>query len=329
MKVLVTGGAGYIGSHVVLNLLESGYDVTVIDNLCTGNENLIPNNSEFINCNINELEKVDSIIKKNDFSAIMHFAGYIKVEESITFPDKYYTNNTKNSEQLFNICIKNNLSNIIFSSTAAVYGNSSHTNLISETTELKPLNPYGESKARTEQYLLKQEAKDINYIILRYFNVAGADPKMRSGLISKNTTHLIKIISEVAVGERDKVIIFGNDYNTPDGTAIRDYIHVSDLADIHIKALEFMIENNKSEIFNCGYGHGYSVKEVLDVANKICNNKIKVQNGKRRVGDAEILVSDIIKLKQMIDWTPKYNKLDFIIKTAIDWELKLQNEQIT
>ena len=329
MKVLVTGGAGYIGSHVVLSLLESGYDVTIIDNLSTGNKNLIPNDAEFIKCNINELEKVDSIIKKNDFSAIMHFAGFIRVEESITFPDKYFTNNTKNSEQLFNICIKNNLSNIIFSSTAAVYGNAPHTDLISETTKLKPLNPYGESKARTEQYLLKQITTDINYIILRYFNVAGADPKMRSGLISKNTTHLIKIISEVAVGERDKVIIFGNDYNTPDGTAIRDYIHVSDLADIHIKALEFMIENNKSEIFNCGYGHGYSVKEVLDVANKICNNKIKVQNGARRTGDAEILVSDIIKLKRMINWTPKYNKLDFIIKTAIDWEFKLQNEQIS
>ena len=329
MKILVTGGAGYIGSHVVLSLLNSGYDVTIIDNLSTGNKYLIPNDVEFIKCNINELEKVDSIIKMNNFSAIMHFAGFVKVEESITFPDKYFTNNTKNSEQLFNICIKNNLSNIIFSSTAAVYGNSSHTNLISETTELKPLNPYGESKVRTEQYLIKQKAKGINYIILRYFNVAGADPKMRSGLISKNTTHLIKIASEVAVGEKNKVIIFGNDYNTPDGTAIRDYIHVSDLADIHIKVLEFMIENKKSEIFNCGYGRGYSVKEVLDAANKICDNKIKVQNGARRAGDAEILVSDIVKLKRMIDWTPKYNKLDFIIKTAIDWELKLQNEQIS
>ena len=329
MKILVTGGAGYIGSHVALNLLESGYDVTIIDNLSTGNKNLIPNDAEFIKCNINELEKVDSIIKKNDFSAIMHFAGYIKVEESITFPDKYYTNNTKNSEQLFNICIKNNLSNIIFSSTAAVYGNVSQTDLISETAKLKPLNPYGESKVRTEQYLLKQINTDINFIILRYFNVAGADPKMRSGLISKNTTHLIKTVSEVAVGKRDKVTIFGNDYNTPDGTAIRDYIHVSDLADIHIKALEFMIENKKSEIFNCGYGHGYSVKEVLDVSNNICKNKIKFQYGTRRVGDAEILVSDVIKLKRMIDWTPKYNKLDFIIKTAIDWELKLQNEQIS
>ena len=236
MKVLVTGGAGYIGSHVTLSLLESGYDVTVIDNLSTGNKNLIPNDAEFIKCNINELEKVESIIKKNNFTAIMHFAGFIKVEESITFPDKYFTNNTKNSEQLFNICIKNNLSNIIFSSTAAVYGNVSQTDLISETAKLNPLNPYGESKARTENTLLKQKTKDINYIILRYFNVAGADPKMRSGLISKNTTHLIKTVSEVAVGKRDKVTIFGNDYNTPDGTAIRDYIHVSDLADIHIKA---------------------------------------------------------------------------------------------
>jgi len=326
MKVLVTGGAGYIGSHVAISLIESGYDVTVIDNLSTGNENLIPNKAEFIKCNMNELEKIESIIKKNNFSAIMHFAGSVKVDESIIFPDKYFTNNTKNSEKLFNICFRNNLSNVIFSSTAAVYGNVKQTGLISEKTKLEPLNPYGESKIRTEQYLLKQKSKDINYIILRYFNVAGADPQMRSGLISDKPTHLIKIASEAAVGKRKAVTIFGNDYNTPDGTAIRDYIHVSDLAGIHLKVFEFMIEKKQSEIFNCGYGKGFSVKEVLDVTSKICKKKINIQNGDRRIGDAEILVSDISKIKQMLDWTPKYNKLDFIIKTAIDWELKLQNE---
>ena len=329
MKVLVTGGAGYIGSHTVLSLIESGYQVTVIDDLSTGNINLVPNKAEFINCNINELEKIDSIIKKNSFSAIMHFAGFVKVEESINFPDKYFTNNSKNSKQLFNICLKNNLTNIIFSSTAATYGNVTHKRLISETNPLNPLNPYGESKVRVEKYLLEQKPGDINYIILRYFNVAGSDPQMRSGLISKESTHLIKIASEAAVGKRKGVTLFGNDYDTPDGTAIRDYIHVSDLADIHIKTLEFMIKKKQSEIFNCGYGKGYSVKEVLNVANNICNNKIKIQNGARRPGDAEILVSDVSKLKQMIDWTPKYNKLDFIIKTAINWELKLINEQIS
>jgi len=327
MTILITGGAGYIGSHVALNLIDAGYKVTIIDDLSTGNDNLIPNNAEFIKCNINELEKIDSLLKKKKFSAIMHFAGLINIEESIKFPKKYFKNNTDNSIKLFDVCISNKLSNIIFSSTAAVYGDSGKNNIISETNELKPLNPYGESKFKAEQYLLKQNPKNVTYIILRYFNVAGADPKLRSGLISKNPTHLIKKTSEAAVSKRDSITIFGNNYDTYDGTTIRDYIHVSDLADIHIKALELLIKKKRSEIINCGYGKGYSVKEVLDMANVICGNKIKIKNGPRRTGDAQILVSDISKLKQLIDWTPKYNKLDYIIKSSIDWELKLLNEK--
>ena len=326
INILVTGGAGYIGSHVAISLLDAGYNVTIIDDLSTGNAKLIPTNAEFIKCNINDIKQIELLLREKKFAAIMHFAGFVKGEESVNFPEKYFTNNSKNSEQLFNVCIQNNLKNIIFSSTAATYGSSAQKDLVSETAILKPLNPYGESKVRTEQYLLKQNSNDISYIILRYFNVAGADPQMRSGLISKNPTHLIKIASEAAVGKRKEVTIFGSDYDTPDGTAIRDYIHVSDLADIHIKVLEFLMKKKQSEIFNCGYGKGYSVKEVLDVANKLCENKIKFQNGARRAGDAKILVSDTRKLKQMIDWTPKYNKLHFIIKTAIEWELKLQNE---
>ena len=327
MTILITGGAGYIGSHVALNLIDAGYKVTIIDDLSTGNKNLIPNNAEFIKCNINELEKIDSLLKKKKFSAIMHFAGFVSTEESIKFPKKYFENNTNNSEKLFDVCISNKLSNIIFSSTAAVYGDSGKNNIISETTQLKPLNPYGESKFKAEQYLLKQNPKNVTYIILRYFNVAGADPKLRSGLISKNPTHLIKKTSEAATSKRDSITIFGNNYDTYDGTAIRDYIHVSDLADIHIKAFELLIKEKRSEIINCGYGKGYSVKEVLNMANLICGNKIKIINGPRRTGDAQILVSDISKLKQLIDWTPKYNKLDFIIKSSIDWELKLLNEK--
>jgi UDP-glucose 4-epimerase len=202
---------------------------------------------------------METLIKKKKFDAIMHFAGYIQVEESVKFPKKYFENNTENSKKLFDICIRNNLLDIIFSSTAAIYGNSSKSNIISEDCKVNPLNPYGESKVKTEEYLIQQNSKKINFIILRYFNVAGADPKLRSGLISKESTHLIKIASEAAIGKRDKVIIFGNDYDTYDGTAIRDYIHVSDLADIHIKSLDFLLKKQQSQIFNCGYGKGYNL----------------------------------------------------------------------
>jgi len=329
MEVLITGGAGYIGSHIALNLLDAGYEVTIIDDLSTGKKNLIPSKAEFIHCNVDELEKIEPLLKTKKFAALMHFAGFIEVEESVSYPEKYFQNNTTNSIKLFDLCLKNDLSNIIFSSTATVYGNPTHKGLVSETDDIKPINPYGESKVRVEHYLQQFDSSKINYIILRYFNVAGADPEVRSGLIKKNPTHLIKIASEAAIGKRGNVKIFGNDYNTPDGTAIRDYIHVSDLADIHIQVLQFMLEKKRSEIFNCGYGRGYSVKEVLNVTNSLCNNKINILNAPKRPGDAEMVVSDISKLQQMIDWTPKYNKLDFIIKTAIDWELKLQNEQIS
>tara|TARA_B100000029_G_scaffold515190_1_gene621022 strand:+ start:28 stop:999 length:972 start_codon:yes stop_codon:yes gene_type:complete len=323
MRILLTGGAGYIGSHITLNLLDHGHKVTVIDNLSTGNIRLVSNKAAFIKCDIDDEKKIESLLKQEKYDALMHFAGFIKVEESINFPEKYYNNNTIKSKKLFDVCIKNGLSNIIFSSTAAVYGNSKKNNLISEMDKINPINPYGQSKAETEKYLIELNSKKIKFIILRYFNVAGADLKMRSGLISKQPTHLIKILSEVATGKRKKITIFGNDYETPDGTAIRDYIHVSDLADIHTKVLEFLIKTKKSEIFNCGYGEGYSVKEVLDTANKIYNNKIKIEIGARRVGDAKMLVSDVSKLKQMIDWQPKYNKLNTIIQSSIDWEKKL------
>ena len=329
MNIIVTGGAGYIGSNIALALLDAGYEVTIIDNLSTGNERLIPSKAEFVKCNINDIEKLENLINKKKFTAIMHFAGFVEVEESVSYPEKYFENNTTNSIKLFDLCLQNGLSNIIFSSTATVYGNPAHKGLVSETNDIKPINPYGESKVRTENYLRQFDSSKINYIILRYFNVAGADPGMRSGLIKKNPTHLIKIASEAAIGKRGGVQIFGNDYNTPDGTAIRDYIHVSDLADIHIKVLQFLLEKKQSEIFNCGYGKGYSVKDVLNVTNSLCKNRINILNSPRRMGDAEMVVSDIGKLKRMIDWTPKYNKLDFIIKTAIDWELKLQNEQIS
>ena len=325
MKILLTGGAGYIGSHATLSLLDNGHQVTIIDNLVTGNKKLIPNKANFIKCNINDTSILSNLLKKEKFDILMHFAGYVQVEESMNNPKKYFKNNSENSKILFDTCIANNLNNIIFSSTAAVYGNPINQKPISEKGELKPLNPYGESKILTENYL--QNNSKINYIILRYFNVAGSDPQMRSGLTSKNATHLIKIASEVAIGKRKKITIFGDDYPTPDGTAIRDYIHVSDLADIHLNSAEYLINIKKSQIINCGYGKGFSVKDVLAVFKKINKNSMRIENGERRVGDSAMLISNVSKLNKLLKWKPKYNDLNFIIKTAIDWEKKLSNEK--
>ena len=239
-----------------------------------------------------------------------------------------FINNTNNALIFFKTCIKNGIKNIIFSSTAAVYGNPKKT-LINENSSLIPLNPYGKSKLKTEKILMQLKKKyKINYMILRYFNVAGADNKMRSGLISKKSTHLIKIATEAVVGKRKSISIFGTDYNTFDGTGIRDYIHVSDLADIHLKSLEYLLKTKNSTIMNCGYGKGYSVKEVLDYMNKICNGKLKINHKNRRIGDATSLVADIKKLKKTIKWKPKYNDLNIILKTALKWEKKLRNEKI-
>jgi len=327
MKILLTGGAGYIGSHVLLSIIENNHDVVVIDDLSTGNKNLIPKNIKLINTNINNTEKISNVLQEEKFDLLLHFAGFIKVEESVQNPDKYFKNNTDNAIDLFETCYKHNLRNIIFSSTAAAYGNPINNNLIKENEHLKPLNPYGESKVKTEKYLLNNEDK-YNSIILRYFNVAGADPDLRSGPISDKSTHLIKILSEVAVGKREKISIYGNDYNTADGTAIRDYIHVSDLANIHLETAKYLLENKISNIFNCGYGKGYSVLEVINAANKISGNKIKFEYNKRRPGDAEKLISDVDKLHQNINWKPKFDNLNLIIQTAIDWEKKIYEKNL-
>ena len=322
MKILLTGGAGYIGSHVLLSILRDNHEVYVIDDLSTGHKNLIPNGIKLLNCNINNEEKISNLLQKKSFDILLHFAGYIKVEESVHNPDKYFSNNTVNAIRLFETCYKNGLKNIIFSSTAAAYGNPINNSSIKEKSILNPLNPYGQSKVNTEKYLLKNKDK-FNTIILRYFNVAGADPDLRSGLISDEPTHLIKILSEVAVGKREKILIYGNDYKTEDGTAIRDYIHVSDLADIHLKVAKYLIEKKISNIFNCGYGKGFSVLEVINAANKITGNKINFEYSKRRPGDSEKLVSNVDKLHQIINWKPKFDNLNFIIETAINWEKKI------
>ena len=241
--------------------------------------------------------------------------------------NKYFANNTDNAIKLFEICHKNGLNNIIFSSTAAAYGNPTNNDSIKENEILKPLNPYGQSKVNTENFLIKNKDR-FNSIILRYFNVAGADPHLRSGLISDEPTHLIKILSEVAVGKREKILIYGNDYKTKDGTAIRDYIHVSDLADIHLEVSKHLISSKKSNIFNCGYGRGYSVLEVINAANRITGNKIKFEYAAKRPGDAEKLISNVNKLHKYINWKPRFDDLDFIIKTAISWEKNIYEKDL-
>lgn len=327
MKILLTGGAGYIGSHVLLSILKDNHDVYVIDNLSTGNKNLIPKNIKFLNCNINDEEILSSILKNENFDILLHFAGYIKVEESVKNPQKYFVNNTDNAIKLFEICYKNGLNNIIFSSTAAAYGNPTNNDSIREDEILRPLNPYGQSKVNTENFLFENKNR-FNSIILRYFNVAGADPDLRSGLISNEPTHLIKILSEVAVGKRKKIFIYGNNYKTKDGTAIRDFIHVSDLADIHLEVSKYLLNSKKSNVFNCGYGKGYSVLEVINAANKITGNKIKFEYDARRPGDAEKLISNVNKLNKYINWKPKFDDLNFIIKTAINWEKKIYEKDL-
>lgn len=327
-NILLTGGAGYIGSHVALSLLDKGYAVTIIDNLITGNEKIIPKKAEFIKCDISDEKIISNLLSKKNFDALMHFAALVKVEESLDKPNDYLENNYKKSSVLFRTCIKNGLNNFIFSSTASVYGNKSKLP-VNESSHLSPLNPYAESKILTEKYLIKlNKEKMANYIILRYFNVAGADPLLRSGLISKNPTHLIKIASEAAVKKRDQVVIFGDNYPTPDGSAIRDYIHVSDLAELHILSLDYLIKNNDSTIMNCGYGYGYSVKTILNEINSIIKEPLNIKIGNKRKGDAISLVANIDKLKKKLQWNPKYNDLKKILDTSIKWEEKIINEKI-
>ena len=322
MNVLLTGGAGYIGSHAALSLLDKGHSVHIVDNLSTGSKLLIPKNAKFTNCNINDESKISGLIKSDKFDLLMHFAGFIQVEESVQQPEKYFENNTNNAIKFFNTCKNNGLNKLIFSSTAAAYGSVSENKLIDEDTNLNPQNPYAESKIRTERFLFDNQDK-FKFIILRYFNVAGADKKLRSGQISKKSTHLIKILSEVIVGKRDKIEIFGSDYNTPDGTAIRDYIHVSDLADIHTEIGEYLLENLETNLFNCGYGNGFSVLDVINAANNIYQNKIIYKFAKRRDGDVEKLISSNSKILNHINWKPKHNDLKEIINSSVRWEEKI------
>lgn len=321
MKILVTGGAGYIGSHVVKQLGERGYDVLTIDNLSTGHkEAVLYGKLEVID--LADKKRLKEVIKDFKPDAVMHFAASIEVAESVKKPLKYYRNNTANTLNLLEVLNEEGINNFIFSSTAAVYGEPEEVP-VKETHSLNPINPYGQSKTFVEKVLkdLSIANKDFKYVSLRYFNVAGADPEGRIGQSYQNATHLITRALKTAKGEYEKLYIFGTDYPTPDGTAIRDYIHVDDLAEAHLLALDYIIKGGESDVFNVGYGHGYSVKEVVETAKKVTGIDFPVEETGRREGDPAVLVADNSKLKKKLSWKPKYDDLEYIVKTAWNWEL--------
>ncbi len=322
--VLVTGGAGYIGSHAVLALKDAGWPVAVIDNLTTGFRFAVPDGVPLYEGDIEDGELLTRIFAEQDTQAIMHFAGSIIVPESVENPLKYYHNNTAKSRVLIDAATKAEVRHFIFSSTAATYGIPKQSP-VTEDTPRAPINPYGWSKLMTEQMLRDvANAHDLNFCALRYFNVAGADPDRRSGQSTAGATHLIKVAVEAALGKRESVSVFGTDYDTPDGTGVRDYIHVSDLAAAHVLALEALIEHpQRSLTMNCGYGRGFSVQEVLDAVDRVTNQKInRVMEG-RRAGDPDSLVSDPQRIRSTLPWEPKHADLDTIIAHALAWERKL------
>ncbi|WP_271440041.1 UDP-glucose 4-epimerase GalE [Pontixanthobacter luteolus] len=324
VPVLVTGGAGYIGSHAVLALRDAGWPVAVIDNLTTGFRFAVPEGVPFYEGDIEDGDLLARICEEQGIGAIMHFAGSIIVPESVENPLKYYHNNTVKSRALIDAAVKAGVPHFIFSSTAATYG-VPDVSPVGEDTPQRPINPYGWSKLMTEQMLGDTAfAHPLNFCALRYFNVAGADPQGRSGQSTAGATHLIKVAVEAALGKRDHVAVFGTDYDTPDGTGVRDYIHVADLAAAHVLALEALMEQpDRSLIMNCGYGRGFSVMEVLDAVDRVTNRTIDRRMEPRRAGDPASLISDPSRIRSTIPWEPQHADLDGIIAHALQWERKL------
>ena len=326
MSILVTGGAGYIGSHVVRQLGLAGHRVVVLDNLSRGfRESVLY--GELIVGDTGDKALVSRILTEHEVHTVMHFAAFTIVPESVAYPLKYYANNTCSSRTLLECCLETGVKQFIFSSTAAVYGIPEDP-YASEDTPTNPINPYGTSKLMTESMLRDlSAASDLRHVILRYFNVAGSDPERRIGQCTPEATLLIKVACEVAVGKRKSVSVFGTDYPTPDGTGVRDYIHVDDLADAHIKALGYLENDGESVTLNCGYGHGYSVREVLDSVQRVHGKPIDFRLVERRPGDPPALVARAERVQNVLGWVPKYDNLDFIVETSINWEKELLRRQ--
>ncbi len=338
-NVLVTGGAGYIGSHCVQRLLEEGNQVVVVDNLSTGNRWAVPDGVPFFQGDAGDMSLVSEIMEKFSVNAVMHFAGHIIAPESTYEPLKYYANNTCVSRNLIETCVRQRVSRFLFSSTAAVYGEPSNIP-VPESAELKPINPYGTSKLFTEWMLrdvaastisslglARKQAPDFRYVCLRYFNVAGAKGDGTLGQATPQSTHLIKVAAEAACGLRSHVSIFGTDYPTRDGTCIRDYIHVDDLADAHVTALNYLTNGGVSNIYNVGYGEGFTVREILRSMKDVTGIDFDVVEGERRAGDPVALIADATEIRRQLGWQPSRNEISLICDSAYRWEKKLFRER--
>ncbi|NND54470.1 MAG: UDP-glucose 4-epimerase GalE [Gammaproteobacteria bacterium] len=320
--ILVTGGAGYIGSHVVRQLGEAGEDVVILDNLSTGFRSAVTH-GELVIGDTGDKALVSELLQRHGIDTILHFAAHTIVPESVENPLKYYRNNTCSSRNLLECAAKAGVQNVIFSSTAAVYG-IPEGGTATEASATQPINPYGTSKLMTEMMLRDlSAASSLRHVALRYFNVAGSDPECRIGQSTENATLLTKVACQAAVGKRDKVFIFGTDYPTPDGTGLRDYIHVEDLARAHLDALTYLRKDGKSITLNCGYGHGYSVREVLAAVEKANGAPLTIEEGPRRAGDPASLIAEATRIRDVLGWTPKHDDLDFIVQTSLAWEKHL------
>jgi UDP-glucose 4-epimerase len=322
-NILVTGGAGYIGSHVVQQLRAKNRQVVVLDNLSTGFRQATQD-TELVIGDTGDRELVGRILKEHDIGAVLHFAAHTIVPESVSNPLKYYENNTCCTRNLLECCAAHGVRHFIFSSTAAVYGIPIE-GLAREDSPLAPINPYGSSKLMSEWMLRDLSAAgDLTHVVLRYFNVAGCDPEGRIGQSTRKATLLTKVACEAAVGKRDHVAIFGTDYPTPDGTGVRDYIHVVDLADAHLMALDYLEQGGASSTFNCGYGHGYSVREVLDMVARVNGAPLNIEELPRRAGDPPTLIADAGRIRATLGWEPRYDDLEQIVRSALNWERKLK-----
>jgi UDP-glucose 4-epimerase len=327
MSILVTGGAGYIGSHMVLALLDAGEDVVVIDDLSTGFRWAVAEPARLIVGDVGDSALVRQVLTEQSVEAVIHFAGSIVVPESVADPLGYYLNNTCKSRTLIECAVKTGVPHFIFSSTAAVYG-MPEQNPVSEDARLEPISPYGSSKLMTEVMLRDTAAAhDLRYVALRYFNVAGADPEMRSGQSTPAATHLIKVAVQTALGLRPRLDVFGTDYPTPDGTCIRDYIHVSDLVDAHMAALRYLRAGGNSQVMNCGYGNGFSVLQVIDSVKRVSGRNFPVHSVERRPGDPAAIVAGVERIGGLLGWTPKYDDLDLIVSHALNWESGLSEKR--
>jgi len=350
LKLLVTGGAGYIGSHAAHQLLIEGHQVVVLDNLYSGHRWAVPEHARFVEGNVGDIVLVERVLCEEGIEAVLHFAAHVEVGESVADPVKYYRNNTVASLGLFEACARTGVERVIFSSTAAVYGEpagepagelvgepgAEHgigpgtSGALSETSPLRPVNPYGASKLMSEQMLAdlsRASGGKLKFVILRYFNAAGARRDLRVGQSTPRATHLVKIAAEVALGLRESLTVFGADYPTPDGTCLRDYIHIEDLVQAHIDALKYLEGGGQSDILNVGYGHASSVLEVIAAMERVSGCEIRTEKGARRAGDPSSVLSDNQRIRRVLGWKPRFDDLDLICRTAFEWEKILHDRK--